>query len=274
MNEWWLYLKYWGHFMDKYLIPGLPKFGLGPTPLFLGLYMECGFRDDNNLKFRDFTESMMFYHDHYYEHAQHRLEDMYNNYHAIGKDVSDSIKKGQKPRNIGSLLATQVYWNFEDYLSSMRSLLDIYMVICRGASAAPGSLPWSFSVLNKANAELVKLDRLYIILYEAYCNWAYDMIQYRDFYIHYGPFEDVHASRITLSQDGFKICHRLPDNPKLPRHQFKYTKNVDALEYSITVYNKLTELQSALVSEICSLNKIGKYPHMNFDYKRSRPMGK
>lgn len=264
--------------MEILPIPELPKFSSGPTPIFLKVFIECGFRDDRNIQFRDFTETMSFYYDHYYEHAKQRLISIHGNYCLIAEDFSDSLKKYPNTRNISGLMAEQVYWDFEDYLAAMRSLLDIYIMLCRAASSAPGSFPSSFSVLKERDSnkvrELVKLTTLYPILKDAYNSWAKEMIDYRNFYMHYAPFEEVHSTRVIVSESMLKINHRLPDSLKVKNLKFEYYKNKDVFEYSIEIFRKNDELQSALANEICSLNLLGNYPHTKFDYKLCRPMNK
>ena len=203
------------------------------------------------------------YFEHYYDHAKFRLKNIHVNYGRMAEYFANEHKKcgNTNLHQVWSDESNQIFWDFEDYITAIRTSLDILTVICR--PAYKGDTPRTFFDY----CEFSITDPLHDLFEKANINWAGTMRNYRVQYIHYAPINDVPAIRLLKHGSDFELNARIPDSPlKTPgSKKFTYEKNIDVLTYSIDLFNHLSAFETSVATEIELLSKNREYPkHIRF----------
>jgi len=147
-----------------------------------------------------------------------------------------------------------IYWDFESYLSSVNTALDILARIVGAASKE--QTPPSFNKLCKK-----ELGNLTDILKKAQKNWVIRLKDYRDCFIHYTPVDTVLGINADLYEDGWHIRCKIPTNPNIREIMgFKYSKKVELLTYALSINKHMTALDKSISKEINRLYNKDEFP--------------
>ena len=163
----------------------------------------------------------------------------------------------------------EVYWDFEAFLSSLSSALDILARII--GLAYEEQTPVSFNKLcAKSN-----LDGPVEILRQAKTRWVSRLKDYRDCFVHYTPVDTVVSIKLQEYSDGWEVRCKLPTNPNARDILgFRYSRRVELLKYSITAFTHMVALDKKVGVCLRNLHRAGLYPkrreHLFFVGKRTR----
>lgn len=189
--------------------------------------------------------------------AEYRLESMYKKYEKFSSFFQQELSDKQ-----GSIFeiakasreVTTIYWDFESFLSSISTALDILSRIV-GVEYRE-QLPPSFSKLCKK-----RYDGSIALMQFAKAKWVDKMKDYRDCFVHYTPVDTVLTINAYQNINHWRIRAKLPINPNVRDILgFKYSKRVEVLTYTIQVYKKMRILDRAIARSILAKYKVGEYP--------------
>lgn len=188
--------------------------------------------------------------------AEYRLQTIYDRY----KKVKDEFEKriDEQDDSYGFAVSSKevitIYWDFESFLSSINSALDILARVV--GVAYPEQTPPSFNkICKKEYNGLVDILRL------AQKNWVSQMKDYRDCFIHYTPVDTQLLIAAEFYKDRWEIRCKLPINPNVRDiHGFKYSRRVELLKYSISTYKHMVALDKSIAREIKRLYKKNEFP--------------
>lgn len=189
--------------------------------------------------------------------AEYRLLAIYERYKKAKEYFEIRIQEtdeGAFGFTYSSKEITAIYWDFESFLSSINTALDILARIV-GVSYIEQTPP-SFNKLCKKECggpvEIMK---------KAQITWVSKMKEYRDCFIHYTPVDTLLGINADLYSDGWEIRCELPANPNVRDILgFKYSRRVELLKYTISTYKHMVALDKSIAKEIKALYKRNDFP--------------
>lgn len=191
------------------------------------------------------------------ECAKYRLLSIYKRYKKAQKYFEKEIKEvnqGAYCISFSSIEIMAIYWDFESYLSSINTALDILARII--GVAYPEQTPSSFNKLCKK-----EFDGPVNILKEAQNIWVTKMKDYRDCFTHYTPVDTELNISANLDVDKWDIRCKIPTNPNIRDILgFEYSKEVELLKYTISIYNHMIALDGSVANEIKRLYERNEFP--------------
>lgn len=224
---------------------------------FLGMHHDdFSKRDEKEYgEFSKFIHNYAIYFNHYYFHAAHRLEEINEGYAKMAKQfIYEYNRYGDSMINTAG--SSDIMYNFEDYLTAIRSSLDVLTKICLPAYRQ--SMPRTYNDFCRSK----ELSGPHLLFKNASNEWANKLIAYRDHCIHYSPFDNL-PSKAELIKNGryWEVFVRIPDNPEArSTSKFTYNDNIDILKYSIDTFSKYRNFEDSVSWELYSLYKKGQYP--------------
>jgi hypothetical protein len=260
--------------MVDIVIPELPNISTESTTVYQAIFQigkdPLKIVDPKSRKYGEFirvVSNYPVYFDHYYSHARYRLSEIHNKYGKMADYYDKRYKTGHLVKHVNPEIVYEVYWDFESYLTTMSTSLDILTIMCRPAFKQ--ETPSTFTQFCKWIPKNENPNEPYLILKSARDEWASKMKAYRVQAVHYTPL-NKDASLVSLNELGerFEFLIRLPDPDSIPEKDllkekawyFTYNNNIDLLKYSIDVFNKLTTLEKTIASEFLKLYENGEYP--------------
>ncbi len=249
-------------------IPNLPKFFDG-SPFIVKTLDKIRYQIDKNDSDGELSEFYWFAREYpriyryHLDHAQHRLKEIHNKYIHNAKELDKILRKASENSfqiAISNKTIHQVYWDFECYLNSINCALDILARIISPAfnEQTPVSLN---KICNKKN-----LEGPVEILRRAKSRWINRLKDYRDCFIHYTPVDNRVYLNLNKYSDGWEIHAKLPINPNIRNIEgFKFSRRVELLKYSFTVYKHMVALDRAIAKSINKLYLSEEYPKRTKD---------
>jgi len=202
---------------------------------------------------------------HHLDHAEHRLKSIlaeYEREHSVALQrirnralddewyemaISTRGKRRPPPQAI--------YWDFESYLNAISSALDIAARVA--GTAYRQETPPNFNrFCKKAPGGAVKE-----IFVRAQRRWVKRLKAYRDCFSHYTPVDTLLFLVLREYNDEWQLRAKLPVNPNIRDIlAFRYSKRVELLAYSTSVWRHLRAFDRALAREIRRMYQAGEYP--------------
>lgn len=244
-------------------IPKLPKLFEG-SPLVVKKLDKIRYQIDKNdnegelFEFYWFAREYPRIYRYHFDHAQYRLEEIHNRYVHTAKELDNMLRKASENSfqfAISNKTTHQVYWDFESYLNSINCALDILARIIGPSFSA--QTPISFNkICNKNN-----LDGPVEILRKAKTRWVNRLKDYRDCFVHYTPVNNRVYLSLNKYSDGWEIHAKIPTNPNIRNIEgFRFSRRVELLKYSLTVFRHMVALDRAVGKSIYKLYLAGEYP--------------
>jgi len=205
---------------------------------------------------------------HHIEHAEFRLQSVYNSFEDVHKSLAKRILEEDSldcfEMAVSDKQVRTIYWNFESYISALCAALDVLARIC--TTAFPQQVPISFKDFCKRAPESSFRD----ILRGAQTRWAQGMKDYRDCFIHYTPVDTILSLRFVRYNQGWQLRGKLPANPKAREIlRFRWNRRSELLSYSMRVWKRFSSLDRKVAQTILRAYRSGSYPLRTTDLFRA-----
>lgn len=228
--------------------------------------------EDENSEFYWFAREYPRCYRYHLDHAEHRLNNIFKKYTRAYEYFELKLSEaGDTTFEIAysAKEIVEIYWDFEAFLSSLSSALDILARII--GLAYEKQTPVSF---NKLCAKK-NLDGPVEILRQAKTRWVSRLKDYRDCFVHYTPVDTVLSIKLRRYSDGWEVRCKLPANPNIRDILgFRYSRRIELLKYSITVFKHMVALDKKVGVCLRDLHRAGLYPkqrkYLFFVGKRTR----
>jgi hypothetical protein len=240
----------------------LPKYNDGSpeiVQLFDKIRFEIGKNDDNS-EYSEFCWFAREYPRCYRYHlncAKYRLESIYDRYkkaYEYFEKMIQTSEEGSYGFSYASQDSMAIYWDFESFLSSINTALDILARIV--GVAYKEQTPPSFNKICKKD-----LGGVIDTLKKAQSNWVLKMKDYRDCFVHYTPVDTLLGISANLINDEWSIRCKIPTNPNVREIiGFKYSKRIELLSYTIRTYKNMLSLDKAVAKAIKELYIKNEFP--------------
>lgn len=243
-------------------IPTIPKFDRY-SPRVVRSLDKIRFELDKNgndcFEFYWFAREFPRFYQYHIDNIEFRLRTIHNLYEHhrtdfFKKNVSDEYGETFEMA-ISNISTFRIYWDFEALLGATNSALDLLARI--SGVAYTDQTPVSLNKISKKK-ELIGIVDLFRTAQE---NWINSMKDYRDCFVHYTPVDSrVYVTVYKLNKN-WKMWCKIPTNPNIRvADGFKFSKRVDLLRYSISIYKKLMELDKQVAKKIDELYENGEFP--------------
>jgi len=253
--------------MDFLPLPALPKFSIY-SPQVVQVFDKIRFnidsRDDCDYlaEFSWFAREYPRCYRYHLECAQYRLESIYHRYVVAHEYFVSKNSQKSDVQSAGGCSTKDVniiYWDFDSFLSSINSALDLLARII-GPAYKEHTAPSFNKLCKKASDGPVRL------LQKAQSVWVRRMKDYRDCFVHYTPVDTINMITTVPSNKGWQIRVKLPVNPNARDILgFRYSKRVELLRYAISTYKHMTALDKGVAKNILHLYKKGDFPKRSTD---------
>ncbi|MDQ0657834.1 hypothetical protein [Paenibacillus sp. W2I17] len=243
-------------------LPAMPEFLNGSpeiTKLLDKIRFELEKQDDEGYYFefgwfvREYSRAYRYH----IQCSEYRLEKIFSIYKDAFDYFEDQIQNvedncfGMSFSNRNSNI---LYWEFESYLSSINVALDLLARII--GTAYKDHMPPSFNKICKKD-----LDGPIRDLQNAKAIWVTRLKDYRDCFIHYTPVDTLLNISANLYSKGWEVRAKIPVNPNAREiMNFKYSRRVELLNYSISIYKHMRALDKRISKTIFKLYKKKQYP--------------
>lgn len=242
-------------------LPNPPKFYELSSPKVVQIFDNIIVDLENGEKYFEFcyfAREYPRYYRYYLSCAEFRLKEIYRKYQIDHAYFSDNIQKRDDDCFEMALTISPhtyaIYWDFEAFLSAINTSLDILARIV--GTAYDEQMPPSFNKLCSKN-----LNGPANILKKAQKIWVSKMKDYRDCFVHYVPIDRFVSIKATRYSNGWEIRGKLPINPNIREpSKFKFSRRVELLKYSISVFKHMLALDNSVAIEIYKLYKINQFP--------------
>lgn len=190
--------------------------------------------------------------------ADFRLQSIRKGYSLAHRRLRKQLrtsKNGLWSAGYSNISVYQIYWDFDSFLSSVSSALDLLARIV--GTAYREQLPASFNRLcgrapRTGPAELLR---------KAQDVWVSRMKDYRDCLVHYAPVDTLCLVTFHPYRDGWDVRARLPINPRSRNLlAFRFGRRADVHRYAITIARHMLALDAAVAREILRQYRQGKFP--------------
>lgn len=238
----------------------LPKFSY-ESPEIVKLFDKIRFELENNDENSEFCWFAREYPRCYRYHldcAQYRLQSIYNQYQKAQKHFEEMLQSS-KENCFGLSISSQeteiIYWDFESFLSSINTALDILARIVGVAYKV--QTPPSFNKICKKD-----LGGVIDIMKSAQNKWVLKMKDYRDCFVHYTPVDTLLGISIVLYSDAWHMRCKIPTNPNVRDIiGFKYSKRVELLSYAIKIYKNMLVLDKKIAKSLKASYEKDEFPN-------------
>jgi len=169
----------------------------------------------------------------------------------------------------GSHSVSQLYWDFESYLSEVNVALDLVARVV--GPAFKQESPPSFNRLCKQTQGHVLLD----LFRSAQRRWVRRLKDYRDCFTHYTPVDTLLVVALRRYPTGWELRAKLPVNPNVREILgFRYSRRVELMRYAISTHKHMTSFDRGVAKAIWNLYRNGAFPvrkdHLFFVGRRTR----
>ena len=169
----------------------------------------------------------------------------------------------------GNHSVSQLYWDFESYLSEVNIALDLMARVV--GPAFKQESPPSFNKLCKQPQEHVLLE----LFRSAQRRWVRRLKDYRDCFMHYTPVDTLLMVALRRYPSGWELRAKLPVNPNVREILgFRYSRRVELMRYAITTHKHMTSFDHTVAKAIWRLYRNGAFPirkdHLFFVGRRTR----
>ena len=91
--------------------------------------------------------------------------------------------------------------------------------------------------------------------------WVNKLKDYRDCFTHYAPVDTILGISVELYSQTWEVRAKIPTNPNAREiMNFKYSRRVELLKYSISVYKHMMALDKAIARSLYISYKNNTYP--------------
>lgn len=246
----------------KIILPALPEFDLDfpkLVPTLDKIRFDIENKSDDFFEFYWFAREFPRFYRYHIENIEFRLKTIYKLYEhhmeEFLKNDDFEERKGLLEMSTSTEFSSRIYWDFEALLGATNSALDILARII--GIAYDSQTPVSLNKLSKKNdlSGIVELLRI------AQIQWVNKLKDYRDCFVHYTPVDSRVYVIIYKLNKNWKMWCRIPTNPNLRVAEgFKFSKRVDLLRYSISVYRNLVKLDEQVSDKIEELYQNNQFP--------------
>ncbi|GMX66232.1 hypothetical protein Elgi_55040 [Paenibacillus elgii] len=189
--------------------------------------------------------------------AQYRLKNIfsiYNEAYDYFAEQLQSVEENCYHMSYSNEKTYILYWEFESFLSSINIALDfIARIISTGYK---DHMPASFNKICKK-----ELDGPIADLKRAKNIWVNKLKDYRDCFMHYTPVDTLLGISANYYSDGWEVRAKIPVNPNAREIlNFNFSRRVELLRYSISVFKHMMALDKAISKTILRLYKKKEYP--------------
>jgi hypothetical protein len=241
-------------------LPDLPAFSRY-SPEVVRVLDVIRFELDDNDAFGEFTWFAREYprvYRYHFDHAESRLKDIHHRYQAAHRHFATELSKASPTcfgMSVGNAETLKVYWDFEAFLNTVSTSLDVLARIV-GTAYNEQTPPSFYKFCKKAH-----LHGCAKILRRAQTRWVSRMKDYRDCFVHYTCVDTILHFSCNQYTDGFELRCRLPTNPNVRDILgFRFSRRVDVLRYAISIYRNMLALDRAVASQIQRDYDAGQYP--------------
>lgn len=151
--------------------------------------------------------------------------------------------------------ASAIYWDFEAFLGSVNTALDLLARIVGTTYAQP--TPPSFNRF----CQRAPRGPMTTLLQQAQGRWVGRMKDYRDCFTHYTPVDSLLYVWVYPTPRGPRLWVKLPTNPNVREAlAFRFSRRLDLLRYGIAVMRHLRALEASAARLVLRLYREGSYP--------------
>jgi hypothetical protein len=196
---------------------------------------------------------------HHISAAEYRLRNIYARYERAHKRLLEDVRRCPKDDFISTAYETnethEIYWEFEAFLSSIGSALDLLARIV--GTAYKEHLPPSFNKLCKKTHLTGPARRLRT----AQRKWVIRMKSYRDCFVHYTPADTVLMAGAYYRRGALQVWCSIPRNPQARDIiRFRSSKRTDVLRYACDVWRQMLALDRVIAVDIIRMYRKNAFP--------------
>ena len=244
------------------LIPQLPKFERSSPKVVLTLdkiRYEIDKKGNEYFEFYWFAREYPRFYRYHIDHIEHRLKTIYKLYELHRDNFLEEHKTENLNKSFEIASSTihsfQIYWDFEALLGATGAALDILARI--SGIAYEQQTPLS---LNKLSSKK-ELKGIVDTFRKAKEVWIDTMKNYRDCFVHFTPVDNRVFVTIYKLKRNLKIWCKIPVNPNIREVDgFSFSRRLDLLRYSISIYKNLMKLDEEVALQIQALYENGHFP--------------
>lgn len=244
------------------LIPTIPKFERNSPKVVLTLdkiRYELDKKGEDFFEFYWFAREFPRFYRYHIDNIEYRLQTIQKLYehhkteflkHNHSKEHGETVEMA-----ISTVLSFRIYWDFEALLGATNSALDILARI--SGVAYTDQTPVSLNKISKKK----ELTGIVDLFRNAQTEWINNMKDYRDCFVHYTPVDSRVYVTVYRINKNWKMWCKIPTNPNIRvADDFKFSRRVDLLRYSISVYENLMKLDKQVADKIEELYANGQFP--------------
>ncbi|MES2677461.1 MAG: hypothetical protein V4612_04015 [Pseudomonadota bacterium] len=242
----------------NFIIPNLPSFKK-ESPKIVLVMDEIRFDEEKKseecFEFYWFAREYPRIYRYHIDHIEYRLNNIHKLYEHFQTIFITKKDRDSFEESIWKSESSQIYWEFESLLGAINSSLDILSRI--SGIAYEEQTPVS---LNKFSSKK-NLNGIVDIFRRAKSGWIDKMKDYRDCFVHYTPVDHRPFVTIYKLKKNLKIWCKIPINPNVREIEgFKFSRRLDVLKYSISIYHNLLNLDEEVAEQIQEMRKKGQFP--------------
>jgi len=241
-------------------LPKLPSFPLC-SPEVVNVLDRIRFALNSDDKYDEFCYFARMYprvYRYHLNHAQFRLKQIHKRFEQAHRYFAKKLEKVPDNRfemSVGDQHSYEVSWDFESYLSAINSALDILARII-GTGYKEQTPPFFNKICAKSN-----LSGYVDILCDAKRLWVSRFKDYRDCFVHFTPVDTLTLLVCRRYSNGWEVRCKLPINPNIRDILgFRFSRRVELLKYSLTVYHHMQALDKKVAKAIKCAYAKGDYP--------------
>lgn len=245
------------------ILPKLPQMPLGSPKIVLVLDKIRFELEKNGEKYDEFcwfAREFPRYYRYHVDNIKYRLQTISNIYEEAKVEVLDEINTDHGEAlpfefSSSSILSRRAYWDFEALLNATGSALDILARV--SGLAYRQTQPPSLNKICKGK----ELEGIVELFRQAKIEWVDVMKDYRDCFVHYVPVDSLLSIKVYPLNKNWKMWCKIPTNPNARNSlSFVFSRKLDLLRYSITIYKNLMNLDREVSEKIRELYRKGEYP--------------
>ena len=210
---------------------------------------------------------------HHLSAAEFRLRNIYARYEKAHSTLTEQLRRSQRETFISTAYETrethEIYWEFESYLSSLGSALDLLARII--GTAYKEQLPANFNRLCKKSHLTGPASRLRI----AQRRWVLKMKAYRDCFVHYTPADTMLLAGAYHRRGALQVWCSIPRNPQARDIiRFRSSRRTDVLRYAFTLWRHMLSLDRLVAADIARMFRAKTFPQKRDNlFHLGRPAG-
>jgi hypothetical protein len=199
----------------------------------------------------------------HFEGAEFRLRSIYKLMDGVRSDLAATVRSSGDDLfecSVGDARSSQIYWDFESFLSEVSVCLDLLARVVSPAFSLHS--PPSFNRLCKSGIDHPLIEAFV----HAQQLWVGRLKDYRDCFTHYTPVDTILSVVMRRYSDGWETRAKLPVNPNVRDILgFRFARRVELLRYSLTVYRHLKAFDRELADVVLRAYLDGHYPVRTHD---------